>query len=145
VTSSGRIHKLSVSSKKGVKKHNVRQVRLIPGYGIDGDAHGGTERQVSLLPYESFSKVRNYHVHIKPGDFAENITTIGFDLSGAKVGQTILLGNSARLMITHLGKECHRDCFIKQVVGDCIMPREGVFARVVNGGVVREGDPICWE
>ena len=139
---SAKIFKLSISSKKGEKKKNVPQVKLIESGGIEGDAHFGSVRQISLLPFESFSKLVNDTLEINPGDFAENITTIGLDFSRIVVGSGIALGNSVILKVTQIGKECHNGCVIKRTVGDCIMPREGVFADVITGGVLCEGDPV---
>jgi MOSC domain-containing protein YiiM len=120
-------------------------VSLIEDFGMDGDAHGGSERQVSLLPYEAFGVVRERLPDIRPGDFAENITTRGIDFSAASVGDRLRIGDNVRLVITHIGKECHHDCPIKQAVGECIMPRLGIFASVAEGGKVRVGDRIRWE
>jgi len=133
-----------VSKEVGEKKHNVETARLVENYGIDGDAHAGTERQVSLLPLESFSKMDGNLVELKPGVFAENLTTSGLDFAGATVGRRIVVGDKIELVVTQIGKECHHGCHIREVVGDCIMPREGVFARVLKGGTVRVGDRIAW-
>jgi MOSC domain-containing protein YiiM len=145
VTISGEVYRLSVSASKGSKKDNVAEVSLIADFGIAGDAHAGSERQLSLLPYEAFDVVRERLPDIKPGDFAENITTRGIDFSSASVGDRLRVGDSVRLEITHIGKECHHDCHIRQAVGDCIMPRLGIFASVAEGGLIRVGDRIRWE
>ena len=137
-----RIHKLSVSSHKGERKENVPSVQIIIEKGIEGDAHFGSERPVSLLPYESFSKLDGGQIQINPGDFAENITTKDLDFSKLVVGSKIALGDTVVLEVIQIGKECHNDCIIKQAVGDCIMPREGVFARPLKGGRLREGDSV---
>lgn len=139
------VYRLSVSAQKGQKKTNVPSARLDQRLGVVGDAHGTTERQVSLLPLESFSKLWHPDLVISPGDFAENITTKGLDFTLLKVGTVIKLGESAQLEIVQIGKECHEDCIIRQKVGDCIMPREGVFARVVAPGEIRVGDAITIE
>ena len=139
---SGRIHKISVSDRKGTKKQNVERVILRPDHGIVGDAHAGSSRQVSLLCFESFAKVKNDIFDVQPGDFAENITTIGLDLNEIKVGQSLFVGDNIELMVTQIGKECHHGCRIRQIVGECIMPREGVFARVVKGDRMQVGDTI---
>ena len=139
------MYRLSIGARKGSKKDNTAEVSLIENFGIDGDAHGGSERQVSLLQYEAFDVVRKRMPDIKPGDFAENITTRGIDLSSASIGDRLRIGDNVRLVITHIGKECHDDCPIKQAVGDCIMPRLGIFASVAKGGQVRVGDRIRWE
>jgi MOSC domain-containing protein YiiM len=141
----GEIYQLSVSSRKGIKKENTDEVTLVANFGIAGDAHAGSERQVSLLPYEAFDDIRKLVPDIRPGDFAENITTRGFDFSSAAIGDRLRIGDDVRLVITHIGKECHNDCHIKEAVGDCIMPRLGVFASIAHGGVVRIGDGIEWD
>ena len=145
MNSHGRIHRISISEEKGDKKYNVDTAVLVTDYGIEGDAHAGSQRQVSLLPFESFDKVRGAIEDIKPGDFAENITTVGLDFSNVTIGSSLRIGDSIKLEITQIGKECHHGCYIRELVGDCIMPREGVFARVIQGGTFRIGDTICWE
>ena len=144
MTTDGRIHSISVSETKGDKKHNVNTATLVKDYGIDGDAHAGSERQVSLLPLESFSKLDGHLVDLKPGVFAENLTTTGLDFEDVSIGRKLLVGEHIELEVTQIGKECHHDCYIREAVGDCIMPREGVFVRVMKGGVVRVGDAIVW-
>lgn len=127
-----------------MKKTNVNSVEIKKNYGIIGDAHAGSNRQISLLPFESFNKVINELIEIKPGDFAENITTRGFDFKSVSIGKKIKIGKAIELEITHIGKECHHGCYIKDVVGDCIMPREGIFAKVLKGGEIHVGDKIRW-
>lgn len=139
----GEVYRLSISDTKGSKKYNVSSVYLERGSGIAGDAHAGSARQVSLLPFEAFDLIRRSIPDIKPGDFAENITTRGIDLSSVSVGDLFLIGGSVRLIITYIGKDCHNDCVIKQTVGDCIMPRLGIFASVAEGGSIRVGDRIA--
>ena len=141
-TSSGEVYRLSLSVSKGSKKSNVAEALLKENFGIDGDAHGGSERQVSLLPFEAFDAIRERLPDIRPGDFAENITTRGLDLSSVSVGDHLYIGDKIRLVITQIGKVCHNDCLIKQAVGDCIMPRLGIFAAVIAGGTVRVGERI---
>ncbi|HDH58222.1 MAG TPA: MOSC domain-containing protein [Bacteroidetes bacterium] len=136
------VYRLSISAQKGQRKTNVPSAQLDKKLGIIGDAHGTTERQVSLLPLESFSKLEHPDLVISPGDFAENITTEGLDFDLLKMGTVIRLGDDARLQVIQIGKECHEDCIIRQKVGDCIMPREGVFARVITPGEIQVGDPI---
>jgi MOSC domain-containing protein YiiM len=142
---SGEIYSISASAETGSKKENVESARLAEDFGIVGDAHAGSERQVSLLPFEAFAEVRQQLPQIKPGDFAENITTRGLDMSSASVGDRLRIGASVKLVITQIGKECHNGCYIREVVGDCIMPRLGLFARVAEGGTIRVGDTIIWE
>lgn len=145
MTTPGEVYQLSVSARKGSKKNNIAEALLMENFGIAGDAHAGSERQVSLLPYEAFDVIRERLPDIKPGDFAENITTRGIDFSTASVGDRLCIGSGVRLVITQIGKECHNDCPIRQAVGDCIMPRQGIFASIVNGGLIRVGDIIRWE
>lgn len=140
----GKIYRISVSAEVGTKKANVPQAQLVARFGILGDAHAGSDRQVSLLPHESFAKINNDALTVEPGEFAENITTEGISFSSAVVGQRLFIGNSVELLITQIGKECHEGCYIRQVVGDCIMPREGVFAQVIQGGLIQVGDRIGW-
>jgi len=139
------VYRLSIAAQKGQRKTNVPSARLDERLGIVGDAHGTTERQVSLLPLESFSKLEHPDLVISPGDFAENITTIELNFDHLKIGTIIKLGDRARLQVIQIGKECHEDCIIRQKVGDCIMPREGVFAKVITPGEIRVGDQIMIE
>jgi len=134
---------VSVSDKKGVVKENVPEVRLLVEQGVAGDAHAeGGKRQVSLLALESIDKMRAAGAAVNPGDFAENITTRGLAVDHLPVGTRLRIGHGAELTITQIGKACHKGCAIRELVGDCIMPREGVFARVDKAGVVRPGDSI---
>lgn len=140
----GRIVAISISKKKGIPKTNVESARLIENFGIEGDAHvGNWNRQVSLLALESINKMKgNGLPNLRPGAFAENITTEFLTLPDFKVGTRIRLGNDSELEITQIGKECHSKCAIFFKVGDCVMPREGVFARVIKGGKIAVGDQI---
>jgi MOSC domain-containing protein YiiM len=134
---------VSVSDKKGVVKENVPSVELVVEHGVKGDAHAeGGHRQVSLLALESIDKMRAAGAEVNPGDFAENITTRGLAVDKLPVGTRFRIGEDAELTITQIGKACHQGCAIRELVGDCIMPREGVFARVDQAGVVRPGDII---
>ncbi|MHB9132456.1 MAG: MOSC domain-containing protein [Armatimonadota bacterium] len=138
----GRVIALSVSKEKGVQKTNVPSVRLVEEWGIDGDAHAGPwHRQVSLLALESIEKIRAKGLAVQPGNFAENITTEGIDIPNLHIGDRLHIGK-VELEITQIGKECHNRCHIYQQVGDCVMPREGIFGRVIKGGEVRIGDVI---
>ena len=132
------------SEKKGIKKSPVEEVIIEKDYGVAGDAHADcqTHRQISLLATESIDKMRNRGFELNPGDFAENITTEGIDLVSLPVGTRILAGNEVVLEMSQIGKECHASCAIRRQVGDCIMPREGIFARVIHGGTLRPGDSI---
>jgi MOSC domain-containing protein YiiM len=142
---SGEVYRISVSSETGSKKENVESATLAEDFGIVGDAHAGSERQVSLLPFEAFASVRDQLPQIRPGDFAENITTRGLDTSSACIGDRLTIGAGVELVITHVGKECHNGCYIREAVGDCIMPRLGLFARIAVGGTIRVGDNIRWD
>lgn len=140
---SGIVVALSVSKGKGVKKDNVEKVTIRKEWGIEGDAHAGQGiRQVSLLSVESIDKMRSSGLDLSPGDFAENITVKGIDLLSLQVGSTVRLGESVLLKVTQIGKECHDRCAIYYSAGDCVMPREGLFARVLRGGVVKPGDRV---
>jgi MOSC domain-containing protein YiiM len=132
------------SRKKGTKKQAVAEGLLKEDYGLVGDAHAGylPERQVSLLAIESIDKMRELGLSLSPGDFAENITIEGMDLCHLPIGTRIFVGSEVVLEITQVGKECHTACAIRRQVGQCIMPEEGVFARVVRGGSVRPGDSV---
>lgn len=139
---SGRIKSISVSTKKGCKKQNVRIAVLKMDFGIIGDAHGGSKRQVSFLAEESIEKMRQKGVDVASGDFAENITTKGIDLMDLKLGSRLRIGKSALLEITQIGKVCHSRCNIYHQVGDCVMPKEGIFGKVLKGGVIKPKDKI---
>jgi MOSC domain-containing protein YiiM len=133
------------SEKKGTTKKPVAEVVIKEDYGVVGDAHAdcATHRQVSLLAIESIDKMRNKGFDfLQPGDFAENITTKDIDLAAMPIGTRLNAGKDVILEMTQIGKECHADCAIRKQVGDCIMPREGIFARVVRGGRVKAGDTI---
>ncbi len=139
----GRIVAVCTSTEKGVPKENVHRALLLPEWGLEGDAHAGTwHRQVSLLAMESIEKMRRRGLALEPGDFAENITTEGIELVRLPVGTRLKAGDDVILEVTQIGKKCHTGCAIFQKVGQCIMPLEGIFARVIRGGILREGDPI---
>ncbi len=137
--SSGRILALSVSRKKGIPKTNVSSVLLREEWGIVGDAHAGPwHRQVSLLAMESIRTMQEKGLNVRAGAFAENITTEFLDLPSLRVGDRIHIGDT-ELEVTQIGKECHARCAIYYRAGDCVMPREGIFARVVRGGMIAVG------
>jgi molybdopterin adenylyltransferase len=143
-TITGRIRAISISSEKGMPKRNVPEAELRADFGIVGDAHAGSgPRQVSLLDMESIEELRRNGADISPGDFAENLTLEGIDLSALKVGHRLQVGETVELEVTQLGKRCHGRCRIFEKLGDCIMPRQGVFARVVTGGRIQVGDAVC--
>lgn len=134
---------ISVSKKKGTPKGPVGEAVLIKDHGLRGDAHAGPwHRQVSFLAAESIETAREGGLDVGFGDFAENIATRGIDWSGIPVGTCLKLGDSALVEITQKGKVCHTRCAIYYRSGDCIMPREGVFGRVLEGGKIRNGDGI---
>ena len=138
----GKVVAVNVSKKKGTKKSNIGKAKILKNFGLEGDAHAGNwHRQVSLLAQESIEKMRSLGLVLSPGDFAENITTSGIDLLALSVGTKIKIGN-VLLEITQKGKECHLGCEIRKLVGDCIMPREGIFAKVLEGGEIQVGDEI---
>ncbi len=140
---SGRIHAVSVSERKGEVKHNVARARLVVEHGLEGDAHAeGGHRQVSLLSLSSINQMVAMGAKVKPGDFAENLTVEGMEVMTLPVGTVLKVGADIELVITQIGKTCHKGCAIRELVGDCVMPREGVFARVTRGGEVKPGDPI---
>jgi len=134
---------VNVSKDKGEKKHNIEQCLLIKDMGLKDDAHAGfMHRQVSLLARESIEKIRKMGLNVVPGDFAENLTTEGIDLPALPIRTKLLVGDSIVLRVTQIGKECHARCAIFQQVGDCVMPREGIFAEVLAEGEVKVGDII---
>ncbi len=132
------------SKKKGTKKEAVNEGSLKENYGLVGDAHADccTHRQVSLLATESINKIRRLGFNVGVGDFAENLTTEGIDLVSLPVGTQISIGKEIILEISQIGKECHAWCDIRRQIGQCIMPKEGVFAKVIQGGFVRTGEAI---
>ena len=138
----GRIVSINTGSDKGEKKSPVSKAILIAGCGIDGDAHAGGARQVSLLARESIEEAAASGVELKPGDFGENMTTEGIDSRSMKVGERVLVGRQAILQISDIGKVCEAPCSIGRRLGDCIMPREGLFAKVMRGGEIAAGDAI---
>ena len=132
------------SEKKGTVKTPVPEITIKENFGVAGDAHAdcATHRQVSLLAEESINKMRGKGLELNYGDFAENITTRGIDLLSLPIGTRLNVGKEVILEMTQIGKECHADCAIRQQIGDCIMPREGIFAKVIRGGKVKAGDTI---
>ena len=138
------VEAVCVSEKKGVVKKERSHIHLKPDWGIETDAHAGDwHRQISLLAGERIDSVKDMLPTLKHGAFAENIVTRGMDLSALNIGDRLLVGETAVLEITQIGKECHNDgCAIKKLTGDCIMPREGLFAKVITGGVVKPADSI---
>ncbi|MBO8138187.1 MAG: MOSC domain-containing protein [Desulfotomaculum sp.] len=139
----GVIVAVCTSPDKGMRKKNVGSGKLVVNYGLEGDAHGGSwHRQVSLLAMESIEKMRSKGIDVGPGDFAENLTTEGIDLPALPVGTKLKIGPEAVGEVTQIGKECHHGCAIRKLAGDCIMPREGIFIKVLQEGPVKVGDKI---
>lgn len=138
------VEAICISKKKGMVKKPVELASFQVGFGIEGDAHGGEwHRQVSLLAGESIDTVKEKLPSLKDGAFAENIITRGLGLSAVSVGDSLQIGTQIVLEITQIGKKCHNDgCVIKKATGDCIMPKEGVFAKVIQGGEARAGEVI---
>lgn len=138
----GKIMAVCISEKRGTQKKNIEKVRLIENFGLEGDAHGGNwHRQVSLLSYEKVRAFEEKGISVEDGAFGENLLVEGFDFKTLPVGTRFRCGD-ALLEMTQIGKECHSHCEIYQAVGDCIMPREGVFARVFHGGEIQIGDEL---
>lgn len=139
----GKVIAISMSEKKGQKKHNIERAELIVNFGIKGDAHGGPwHRQISLLSIGSINLMRQKGAEVNPGDFAENITVEGITLYELPVGTHLKIGESTLLEVTQIGKECHSGCEIQKQVGSCIMPTQGIFAKVIIGGIIKNGDII---
>lgn len=140
---SARVVAVCTSQFKHVKKQNIEKGVLMENYGFKGDAHADakTHRQVSLLAVESIQKMRDLGLNVHPGDFAENITTCGINLTSLEIGSRLSAG-SGILEVTQIGKVCHNPCAIGKLVGDCIMPKEGIFCRVKTGGEVKVGDEV---
>lgn len=138
-----KIVSIAISKKKGTRKTPVSTVRLMEDHGIQGDAHAGPwHRQVSLLATEDIHGMQAKGIDVDFGDFAENIATSGIDLPSLPIGSRLRIGDTAILEITQIGKECHNKCAIYYKAGDCIMPKEGIFAKVLKGGTIRTDDPI---
>jgi MOSC domain-containing protein YiiM len=139
----GKVLSVNISQAKGEKKHNIGCGLLLVNHGLKDDAHVGSWiRQVSLLAKESIDKIREKGLDVQYGDFAENLTTEGIDLPALPIGTRLKVGDKVLLEVTQIGKVCHERCNIFYVVGDCVMPREGIFAKVLIGGEVRVGDQI---
>lgn len=139
----GRIVAVCTSPKKGMRKKNVGEGLLVAEHGLEGDAHTGAwHRQVSLLAIESIQKMKDMGLKVGPGDFAENLTTEGIDLVSLPVGARLKIGPECLAEVTQIGKECHTRCAIYYQAGDCVMPKEGIFVRVIGGGQVKIGQEI---
>lgn len=141
---SAQVISINISAKKGVRKKPIDEIVIKTDFGIEGDAHASSEwhRQVSLLALESIQKMRDMGLNVHPGDFAENITTEGLDLVSLPIGTCMQIGNEVVGEVSQIGKECHTRCAIYYQAGDCVMPKEGIFIKVLKGGRVRKGDEI---
>ncbi|WP_246451857.1 MOSC domain-containing protein [Alkalicella caledoniensis] len=138
-----RVVSVAISEKKGMKKTPVQEAVLVEGFGIEGDAHGGKwHRQVSLLAEESINKMKAMGLDVSFGSFAENISTEGLELNKLPIGTLLKLGEDVLLSVSQIGKECHTRCAIYHQAGDCVMPKEGIFAYVLRGGTIKSGDSI---
>jgi TatD DNase family protein len=138
----GKVLAVCMSEAKGTAKRNVGRAEFVPDHGIQGDAHAGNwHRQVSLLSHDKIEAFRASGARVDDGAFGENLVVEGIDFSALPVGTVFLCGEVV-LEMTQIGKECHRHCVIYERMGDCIMPREGVFARVIHGGVIGAGDEM---
>ena len=136
-----RVVAVSLSKQKGEKKVNQEQALLKENWGMEGDVHAdGTHRQLSLLALESINAMRKMGADVNPGDFAENITTEGVSLHTLPVGTHFLIGDTIELELTQIGKECHSGCAIAKQGGSCVMPKQGIFCRILRGGIVKPGD-----
>jgi MOSC domain-containing protein YiiM len=140
----GKIVSINISDKKGVRKKPVKEAILKTDFGMEGDAHASSKwhRQVSLLALESIKKMQDKGLKVNPGDFAENITTEGIDLLKLPVGTKMIIGSNIEVEVSQIGKVCHTRCEIYNQAGDCVMPKEGIFVKVLKGGKVTEGDEI---
>jgi MOSC domain-containing protein YiiM len=140
----GKVVSINISDKKSVRKKPIKEAVIKTNFGIEGDAHSSSKwhRQVSLLALESIKKMQAMGLKVSPGDFAENITTEGIDLLKLSVGTKMIIGNNIEVEVSQIGKKCHTRCEIYNQTGDCIMPKEGIFVKVLKGGKIREGDEI---
>jgi len=139
----GSVLAISISERRGIKKKNVKCAELKEAFCIVNDAHAGRwHRQVSFLAIESMQKIKDKGLNVVPGDFAENICMEGIDINKIKVGTRIMIGDGPILEVTQIGKKCHERCHIYYSVGDCVMPKEGIFTRVMTGGRIKPGDRV---
>jgi MOSC domain-containing protein YiiM len=139
-----KIVSINISDKKGVRKKAVDMAVLKENFGIENDAHASEKwhRQVSLLALESVRKMQEMGLNVGPGDFAENITTEGIDLPVLPVGTKMMIGRGIEVEVSQIGKVCHTRCAIYHQAGDCVMPKEGIFVKVLKGGTITTGDEI---
>lgn len=140
----GKIIAVCTSKEKQTKKKNIDTCQVIKNYGLEGDVHADCDshRQISLLAQESIDKMKAQGLNVKAGDFAENLTTTGIDLKSLAISTLLKVGDEVLLEVTQIGKECHTPCAIYHEVGNCVMPTEGIFTVVLEGGLVKPGDEI---
>jgi MOSC domain-containing protein YiiM len=140
----GKVISSNISDRRGVRKKPAKEVLVRTNYGFEGDAHASSRwhRQVSLLALESIKKMQAMGLKVNRGDFAENITTEGIDLVKLPIGTRMTIGKNVEVEVSQIGKKCHTRCEIYSQVGDCIMPKEGIFVKVFKGGEIKEGDEI---
>lgn len=138
----GKVLGICISEKRGTQKHEVQEANIVEGWGIEGDAHGGNwHRQISLLSFEKIEAFRAKGADVDFGAFGENLIVEGYDLRTLPLGSKFRIGD-ALLELTQIGKECHSHCEIFKKMGECIMPREGVFTKVLHGGHIKPGDEV---
>lgn len=138
----GQLMGICISEMRGTQKREVKEANIVEGWGIEGDAHGGNwHRQVSLLSYEKIEAFRKKGAEVDFGAFGENLIVKGYDLRTLPLGSRFRIGD-ALLELTQIGKECHSHCEIYKKMGECIMPREGVFTKVIQGGKIQDGDEV---
>lgn len=139
-----KIVSIALSTKKGTRKSRVEKVNILKDHGLEGDAHAGKwHRQVSFLASESIERANQQGLDVTFGDFAENIATTGIEWKDLDPGTRVRLGRSVVVEVTQIGKKCHKKCAIYYKAGDCIMPKEGVFGRVITGGTISCGDLVA--
>ncbi len=145
----GKIHSINISATKHITKAPVEEAKAIENFGLESDAHAGDEiRQISLLAQESIdrmkesAKIKQKQITLNPGDFAENITTKDIDLRQLKIGDKLKAGDEVTLEVSKIGKTCHAGCKIFQELGECVMPKEGIFVKVIKGGTIKQGDTL---
>lgn len=140
----GKIVAINISDRKGIRKKTISEATIRENFGIEGDAHASSEwhRQISLLARESIARMRELGLDVGPGDFAENITTEGIDLPLLPVGTRVHIGDEVLTEVSQIGKTCHDRCAIYYQAGDCVMPKEGIFVKVIKGGKIKIGDQI---
>ncbi len=140
----GKVISVNISDTKSVRKKPVKEALIKTNYGLEGDAHASSKwhRQVSLLAIESIRKMQEKGLNVNPGDFAENITTEGIDLPHLPIGTKMMIGDTIEAEVSQIGKKCHTRCEIYNQAGDCIMPKEGIFVKILKGGKIKVGDNI---